>query len=132
MCLSPLSDMRANASFPHEFESSCNLEPAEPSPIRELQEMQSSSLLLIIPILVMAESGDPVGDITLNPSILQFNWSEESFKSDFHLSLPMFVPLYLLSARSEYSEAASLSKDIHFVSPPNLIPRQILLKGLLQ
>ena len=93
MCFSPLSDMNPNASFPHEFQLSCPLEPAEPNPIRELQDLQSFSLLLIIPILVMAASDVPVVDITLNPSMLQFDWSDDSLKSDFHLSLPMFVSL---------------------------------------
>lgn len=132
MCFSPLSDKYLIASFPQELSSCPPLEPEEPNPIRELQESQSLSLLLIIPILVMAASNDPVGDTTLNPSMSQFGWSEDSFRRDFHLSLPILVSLYMLSARSEYNETACFSIDTHFVSSPTLIPRQMLLKGLLQ
>ena len=47
MCLSPLS-AAAIASFPQVFESS--LDPPVPNPILELQELQSFSLLAMMPI----------------------------------------------------------------------------------
>ena len=71
MCFAPLSDFEGPASFPHELLPSIPpLVPPEPIPILELQELQSSSLLLIIPILVRAEWSLVVGDFTLKPSLL--------------------------------------------------------------
>ena len=122
------------ASFPQEFDPSCPaLLPAEPNPILELHDLQSFSLLLMMPILVMAGSCVPVDETTLKPSILQFIWSMEPCKSDFHVSLPTVFCMYLLFDRSAWRETAFWLTSIQFICwSKTRIPRQSLVNGLLQ
>ena len=84
ICFSPLSGDHL-ASFPHELLlSGC---PPVPNPILELQELQSFSLLPIIPILALDWRGSP--PTALNPSLLQLSCKEASEPiSDFHVSRP--------------------------------------------
>ena len=92
ICFSPLSATLLADSFPQELSSCCPLlDPLEPNPILELQERQSFSLFPKIPIRVTAGSFCPSEGLTLNPSMLQFLWSDESAKRDFQLPLPTFV-----------------------------------------
>ena len=72
MCLSSLS-ATAIASFPQVFESS--LDPPVPNPILELQELQSFSLLAMMPIRALKL---PANTIALNPSLLQLCCKEVS------------------------------------------------------
>ena len=134
MCFSPLSGENSFASFPQEFDSCCPpLLPAEPNPILELHERQSFLLSLMMPILVIAESSVPVGETTLKPSILHLLWREDPCTSDFHVTLPTSVGVYLLFDRSAWRETASWLTTIQVICwSKTRIPRQSLWNGLLQ
>ena len=129
MCLSPLSGDHVVASFPHVLLSS-NIPPV-PNPILESHETQSSSLLLVIPILALASF--VLLQIALNPSLLQLGCKEACGPiSDFHVLRPSEVARYWPSAISEYSELACLWMVTNLILWPNFIPRQILEKDVFQ
>ena len=129
MCLSPLSGDHVVASFPHVLLSS-NIPPV-PNPILESQLTQSSSLLLVIPILALASF--VLLQIALNPSLLQLGCKEACRPiSDFHGLRSSEVGRYWPSAISEYSELACVWMATNLILWPNFIPRQILEKGVFQ
>ena len=129
MCLSPLSGDHVVASFPHVLLSS-NIPPV-PNPILESQLTQSSSLLLVIPILALASF--VLLQIALNPSLLQLGCKEACRPiSDFHVLRSSEVGRYWPSAISEYSELACVWMTTNLILWPNFIPRQILEKGVFQ
>ena len=126
MCLSPLSGDHVVASFPHVLLSS-NIPPV-PNPILESHETQSSSLLLVIPILALASF--VLLQIALNPSLLQLGCKEACGPiSDFHVLRPSEVARYWPSA---ISELACLWMVTNLILWPNFIPRQILEKDEFQ
>ena len=129
MCLSPLSGDHVVASFPHVLLSSNS--PPVPNPILESQLTQSSSLLLVIPILALASR--VMLQIALNPSLLQLGCKEACRPiSDFHVLRSSEVWRYWPSAISEYSELACVWMTTNLILWPNFIPRQILEKFVFQ
>ena len=128
ICLLPLSGYNS-ATFPHELLPSGL--PLVPNPILELQEAQSSWLLLMIPILALEYLRLP--ETALNPSLLQFSCKDALEPiSDFHVSRPSEVLRYCPSAIREYKEFACWLTTINLICWPIFIPRQILEKDVFQ
>ena len=127
MSLSPLSPPCFAAS-PHELLSSGY--PAVPNPIRESLVLQSFSLFPTIPIRAFELFGRSL--TALKPSLLQFCCKEASATRDFHASRPSEVLRYWPSAIRECKEVVAWFKTINLLSAPTFIPRQILVKDVLQ
>ena len=130
-CCSPLSERYCEASFPHVLESSGY--PPVPNPILESQEMQSFSLLLVIPILALEAA--LLSHTTLNPSLLQLACKEACEPiSAFHVWRPSKLLRYCPSAISEYRDLACLLMTMKLICWAIFIhvPRQILEKGVFQ
>ena len=101
-----------------------------PNPMKESQELQSSSLLPRIPILALA-----LWVYALNPSLLQLGCKGVCGpRSVFHVSRPSDVARYCSSAIIEYRESAVWFTTIKFVvsSPEIFMPRQIFEKDVPQ
>ena len=128
ICLSPLSGYHS-ASFPHELLLSGY--PPVPNPILESQLEQTSSLLLMIPILALGWSRK--SETALKPSLLHLSCKEASEPiSNFHVSRPSEVLRCCPSAIREYKELAVMLMTTNLICWPNFIPRQIFEKVVFQ
>ena len=118
------------AMFPQDCLSSGY--PEVPNPILESLELQSSSLLLVIPILAFEKSSWSA--LALNPSLLQLSCKEAPVPSrSFHASRPSEVARYSPLAISEWREVPCWSMTWNLTgSFPTFIPTQILEKDVFQ
>ena len=127
MVWSPLSPPYL-ATFPHGTSATG---PHPPNPILESGELHSFCSLAMIPIRILGL--DFAFPCVLNPSRLQLRWREAlGPTSPFHASRPREVARYWPSAMRAYSEAAALSTRKNLVTPSTFMPRQILVKDVLQ
>ena len=121
-------------SGPHEapfLHALLNPDPPPPNPIKESGEWQFPSWLEMIPI--RTREWTLLLTRELKPSWLQLRWREALGPiSFFHASRPSEVARYWPSAMRVYSEAAALSTRKNLVTPSTFIPRQILVKDVLQ
>ena len=117
------------AWFPQVLESSFS--PPVPNPTLELHEVQSSSLLPRIPILVFERFAQVHS--ALNPSLLQWSSKEAPETiSENHVSRPSEIERYCPSAISECKELALSLNSIKLIWLLIFIPRQILEKDVFQ
>ena len=127
MVWSPLSPP-CLATFPHGTSATS---PHPPNPILESGELHSFCSLAMIPIRTLGL--DFEFPCVLNPSRLQLRWREAlGPTSPFHASRPREVARYWPSAMRAYSEAAALFTRKNLVTPSTFMPRQILVKDVLQ
>ena len=127
MVWSPLSPP-CLATFPHGTSATG---PHPSNPILESGELQSFCSLAMIPIRILARVLKVPR--VLNPSRLQLRWKEALGPTGpFHASRPREVARYWPSAMRAYSEAAALFTRKNLVTPSTFMPRQILVKDVLQ